>query len=248
MVLDVAKRGFEVGAAAYERGRPGYPRQAIEWLERELRLGPGRTVVDVAAGTGKLTRELVGSGATVIAVEPVPAMRGVLEQVVPQAQALDGTAEALPLGDQAADAIVVAQAFHWFNAAAALAEFHRVLRPEGRLAVVWNRRDRDQPLHQEIDAIIAPHRGDTPTHHRGDWRRPLETSRLFVPVAKVELPNDQMLDAEGVVDRVASVSFIAALPPAEHERVVGQLRALAGGTPPPIRLGYSTEADIYERV
>jgi SAM-dependent methyltransferase len=247
MVRDVAKRGFQVGAAAYERGRPGYPRPAIEWLERELRLGPGRTVIDVAAGTGKLTRELVASGATVIAVEPVQGMRAVLEQVVPQAQALDGTAEALPLGDQAADAIVVAQAFHWFDGAAALAEFHRALRPEGRLAVVWNRRDRDQTLHQEIDAIIAPHRGDTPTHHRGDWRRPLDSSRLFVPVAKVELPNDQLVDAQGMVDRVISVSFIAALPPAEHELVVGQLRVLAAGTPEPIRLGYTTEVDIYER-
>ena len=85
-VRDEAARGFQQGAAAYERGRPGYPREAVQWLCAELGLGPGRTVLDVGAGTGKLTRELVPSGATVIAVEPVPGMRAVLEQVVPEAR------------------------------------------------------------------------------------------------------------------------------------------------------------------
>src|ERR1700761_4890891 len=130
-IHDEARRGFQVGAAAYERGRPSYPGEAIAWLAEDLDLGPGRTVLDVGAGTGKLTRELVASGASVVAVEPVPAMRAVLEQTVPGAQAMDGTAEALPFGDQSVDAIAVAQAFHWFDVPRTLAEFHRVLRPTG---------------------------------------------------------------------------------------------------------------------
>ncbi len=175
-IHDEARRGFGRGADAYERGRPGYPPKAIRWLERRLELGPGRTVVDVGAGTGKLTRELVASGADVLAVEPVPAMRAVLERAVPEARALEGTAESLPVGDGSVDAIVVAQAFHWFDGPAALAEFHRVLRPDGRIALIWNRRLREQPLHRAISEIIEPYRGDTPT----------QLSRRVAPVDRVD--------------------------------------------------------------
>src|SRR5262249_1862298 len=108
-IHEQARQGFEQGADAYQPGRPGYPPRATRWLERRLELGPGRTVVDVGAGTGKLTRSLLEVGATVVAVEPVEAMRAVLEQAVPEARALDGTAEALPVADGSADAIVVAQ-------------------------------------------------------------------------------------------------------------------------------------------
>jgi SAM-dependent methyltransferase len=246
-IRDEAQRGFQAGAAAYERGRPGYPREAIEWLRRELGLRRGRTVVDVGAGTGKLTRELVASGADVVAVEPVPGMRELLMQAVPAARALDGTAEALPLGEESVDAIAVAQAFHWFDVPRALAEFHRVLRPAGRFGLIWNRRNLDQPLHREISAIIEPYHGDTPRHQRGAWRPPLESSALFTPVAELEVPYEQELDSEGVVDRVGSTSFVAALPEPERADVLGRVRALAVGWPEPLRLGYTTEAYVYER-
>jgi SAM-dependent methyltransferase len=246
-IHDQAQRGFQAGAAAYERGRPSYPSGAIEWLSSELRLGPGRTVVDVGAGTGKLTRELVALGADVVAVEPVPAMRAVLERVVPGARALVGTAEALPLDDDSADAIAVAQAFHWFDVPRTLAEFHRVLRPAGRFALIWNRRRLDQPLHREISAIIEPYHGDTPRHQRGAWRAPLESSALFAPAGELELSYEQELDVEGVVDRVGSTSFIAALPDGEREAVLERIRDLASGWGQPLRLGYLTEAYVYER-
>src|SRR5437588_5658396 len=114
-VHESARRGFERHADAYERGRPNYPAEATAWLVTKLGLGPGRTVVDVGAGTGKLTRALLPSGATVIAVEPVAAMRAVLKRELPTVQAMNGTAESLPLPDASADAIVVGQAFHWFD-------------------------------------------------------------------------------------------------------------------------------------
>jgi len=246
-IREEARRGFQQGAAAYERGRPGYPREAIEWFWHELELGPGRTVVDVGAGTGKLTRELVGSGARVIAIEPVPGMRGVLERAVPGVQLLDGTAEAMPVGDEAVDAIVVAQAFHWFDGPAAVAEFHRALRPDGRLGVIWNRRRREQPLHRAISAIIDPYRGRAPTHYGDGWDESIVSGALFTAAGKLEVPFEQDFDADGLVDRVASISFIGALPDAERARVLDRVRVLASDAGQPLRLGYTTEAYVYER-
>lgn len=247
-VHEQAARGFQQGAAAYERGRPGYPREAVRWLSTELGLEPGRTVLDVGAGTGKLTRELVPSGATVLAVEPVPGMRAVLEQVVPDARALAGTAEALPVGDETVDAVVVAQAFHWFDGPTAVAEFHRVLRPAGRFGVIWNRRRVEEPIHEAVRQIIEPYHRDSPSHYRGEWRHPVEDGGLFVAAGDIEVRFDQVLDAEAFVDRHTSVSYIAALPEPERASVVERLRALAAGVAEqPIRLGYTTEAYVYQR-
>ena len=246
-IRDEASRGFGQGAAAYERGRPGYPAEAIEWLVAELRLEAGRSVLDVGAGTGKLTRELVSRGANVVAVEPVAQMRAVLEQAVPAARAVDGTAEALPVVDGSVDAIVVGSAFHWFDGTAAGSEFHRVLRPGGRLALVWNRRRREEPLQAAISTIIEPYRGRTPSAYRGEWRAPVVAGGLFASVAEREVPFEQLLDADGLVDRVVSTSFIAALPDSEREQVRGRIRALAADHRPPLRLGYINEAYVYER-
>jgi SAM-dependent methyltransferase len=247
-VRDEAARGFQRGAAEYERGRPGYPHDAVQWLWRELRLGPERTVLDVGAGTGKLTRELVPSGATVVAVEPVPGMRSVLEQIVPGARALAGTAEALPVEDESVDAIVVAQAFHWFDVPAAAAEFHRVLRPDGRFGLIWNRRLLDEPIQRAVREIIEPYRRESPSHYRGEWRAPLEASGLFEAVGETEVPSEQVLDAEAFVDRFSSISFVAALPDSERASAVQRLRAVAAGAGEhPLHLGYTTEAYVYRR-
>jgi SAM-dependent methyltransferase len=204
-------------------------------------------VLDVGAGTGKLTRELVRSGAAVMAVEPVSAMRAVLEQVVPDARVMDGTAEAVPFGDRFLDALVVAQAFHWFDGPAAVAEFHRVLRPAGRFAVIWNRRLREQPLQRAISEIIEPYRGDTPSHYRSQWREEIVSRGLFAAVGELEVPFEQEFDADGLVDRVGSTSFIAALPDGEREQVLARVRGLAGDGREAVRLGYVTEAYVYER-
>src|SRR5438105_7464268 len=124
-------RSFGSAADKYERGRPDYPLAAVEWLAAELGLGAGRTVLDLAAGTGKLTRQLLPTGSRVIAVEPSAEMRAVLEASLLEVEALDGTAESIPLPDGSVDAITVAQAFHWFKLPDALEEMRRVLRPAG---------------------------------------------------------------------------------------------------------------------
>jgi SAM-dependent methyltransferase len=158
-IHDAARRGFGREAEAYERGRPEYPPPATMWFVAQLGLSAGRIVVDVGAGTGNLTRALLASGADVIAVEPVAAMRAVLERELPTARALEGVAESIPLPDGAADAIVAGAAFHWFDGPGALAEFHRVLRPGGRVGLIWNARDREQPLQRSIDVLTEPLRG-----------------------------------------------------------------------------------------
>ena len=168
MVHPSAATGFARSVEAYERARPEYPPEAIAWLAEALRLRPGRTVVDLAAGSGKLTRPLAALGCEVIAIEPVAEMRAAIG---PTARALDGTAEAMPLPDDSADAVTVGQAFHWFDGPKALAEIERVLRPGGALALVWNRRPSESSaLHAAISETIAPYRGDAPAHASGAWR------------------------------------------------------------------------------
>ena len=143
--IHAAAQGFETGASAYERGRPDYPDEVAGWLTDTLRLGPGKTVLDLGAGTGKFTRYLTATGAAVIAVEPVDGMRAKLVAAMPQVQALAGMAETIPLPDATVDAVVCAQAFHWFASKAALAEMSRVLKPGGRFGLIWNMRDEGNP-------------------------------------------------------------------------------------------------------
>ena len=141
VINPVAASGFGGQADAYERGRPSYPSGAVAWLVEGLSIGPGRRVLDLGAGTGKLTRMLGATGAELVAVEPVAAMRAQFAAVLPDIELLDGTAEAIPLPDQSVDVVVAAQAFHWFDPLPALTEIARVLRPGGGLGMVWNERD-----------------------------------------------------------------------------------------------------------
>jgi SAM-dependent methyltransferase len=239
--------GFERAADAYERGRPDYPSEAVAWLGDRLELGPGRTVVDLAAGTGKLTRLLLPTGARVVAVEPVAAMRDTLARAVPAAEILDGTAEAMHLPDGSADAVTVAQAFHWFATAGALAELHRVLRPGGGLALVWNRRDLDDPLQLALDRMVARHRGDVPTHRSGRWKSAFVASELFGPLEEHLVPHHQELDRSGLVDRLMSTSVMAALPDPERRQVVAEVEELAVGQAEPIRMSYTTQVYVCWR-
>ena len=235
--------GYARSAAAYQRGRPGYPPAAVDFLAARLRLRAGRTVVDLAAGTGKLTRLLLATGAEVVAVEPVAEMRAALPA---GARAVDGTAEEMPLDTGSADAVAVAQAFHWFEGDAALAEIHRVLRPGCSLALVWNRRRMDDPLNQAIERLLAPYRGHMSVLHTGDWRGAFEGSTQFGPLEERVFRNDQSLDADGLADRIASVNFIAALDENERTKVVRAARALAGAAGVTIR--QDTEVLVTDRL
>jgi SAM-dependent methyltransferase len=230
-IHEAAEQGFARAADDYERGRPTYPNEAVERLAAELRLGPGRTVLDLAAGTGKLTRALAPSGAEVVAVEPVSEMRARLAESLPGATVLAGTAEAIPLPAGAVDAVTVGQAFHWFDGDAALAEIHRVFRARGRLGLVWNVRDESVGWVTRLTEIMAPHRGDAPRASAGAWRAAFERTRLFGPLEHAEFRLEQELSPEGVVARVASVSFISALPEDRRAAVLDEVRELLANHP-----------------
>jgi SAM-dependent methyltransferase len=237
-----ASTGFARSADAYQRGRPGYPAGALGLLAERLDLRPGRTVLDLAAGTGALTRPLLEAGADVIAVEPVAEMRAALPA---GARSFDGTAEAIPLDASSVDAVTVAQAFHWFDGDAAIAEIHRVLRPDGWLAIVWNRRIEDDPANRALSELVEPYRADTPTHRGDPWRAAFDRTPLFGPLEQHVFANEQHLDADGLEARVMSISFIASLPDAERARVADAARALAAGGP--VRLPYRTELYLAPR-
>jgi SAM-dependent methyltransferase len=218
-----AAAGFARSADAYERGRPGYPDAAVDRLVAAL---PGRDVVDLAAGTGKLTRALIARGLDVVAVEPVAEMRAA---IAPPARAVAGTAEAIPQPDASADGVTVAQAFHWFDGERALAEIHRVLRPGGVLALIWNRRDTGDALLAQISDQLEPLRGDVPAHREQRWRDALEATDLFGPLREETFVNAQVVDGDGLADRVGSISFVAAMGDAERTALLAEIRALAGG-------------------
>lgn len=246
-VHPIAAAGFGAAADVYERARPSYPAEAVEWIAARTGLDRGHTVVDVGAGTGKLTRLLVATHARVVAVEPVEGMRAVLMERVPGVKVLEGTAESLPLADANADVITVAQAFHWFDYDRAIPELHRVLKPGGKLVLIWNSRDMNDPLQRAIEDLLAPLRDVAPYQLGEEWRKPLEVSTLFGPPEEAWFRISQEMTVNGVVERVASTSFVAAMDDGERARLLERVRQLTTGRDEPFAFPYVTEVYVAER-
>ena len=243
-VHDVASRGFGAEAAAYDRARPSYPPDAVRWLISSLGIGPGRRVVDLAAGTGKLTALLVGAGARLVAVEPVAAMGERLRASLPSVPLLAGVAEALPFAAGSLDAVVVAQAFHWFDANLAVAELSRAIRIGGRLGLIWNVRDRSVAWVDEIWSVMdrverrAPWRdhGDDASRRGpgvpdGSLRRvePDLASRgdgAWSAWTRATFSHVHLGTHADVVDRLRSVSHVAVLPPGRQRAVLDEILAI----------------------
>jgi len=210
---------FGAAAAAYERGRPSYPPEAIDWL---LPSG-ARNVLDLGAGTGKLTTRLVERGLHVVAVDPIPEMLEVLRTSLPETPALLGTAEEIPLDDNSVDAVLVAQAWHWFDPKRAIAEVARVLRPGGRLGLVWNTRDERLGWVRELGRIIG---------RDGD---PLE-KKTTLPPPFTELQRHQVewtnyLTPQALIDLVASRSYCITSPAEVRTKTLDRVRELLATHP-----------------
>jgi SAM-dependent methyltransferase len=226
-------RSFGGVADAYERARPEYPRDAVAWL-----VGDAQVVVDLGAGTGKLTRGVAALGRDVVAVEPLPEMAARLRSVMPEARVLAGSAEEIPLDDGSVDAVVAGQAYHWFDPPRALPEIARVLRPGGALGIVWNTRDDEVPWVRRLTELMGT---ETWTSRTVDS---VDASGLFDPVEEAQFRHEQRLERGVLLDLVSSRSGIATLDEAGRARVLDAVGALYDSVAEPdgLLLPYVTHA------
>jgi SAM-dependent methyltransferase len=247
-----AAQGFEAAADVYARARPGYPAASIDAVVAGLGLARGDPLLDLGAGTGKLAAAVAGRGVRVLAAEPVSAMRARLA-ALPGVTPIGAAAEALPFRDGALGAIAAATAFHWFDGPRALRELHRVLRAGGRLALVWNVRDESVDWIARLTDLVNRVEGDSPRYRTGRWRDAFDAAPgLFTLEAEHHLRNVHVLPPEGVVDRVASISFVAALAPGARAALLDEVRGLLAAYPDTagrtaIDLVYRTDVFVYAR-
>jgi SAM-dependent methyltransferase len=217
-------------AREYELGRPRWPEDLLDHAVAELGLGASADVLDLGAGTGKLTRSLVPRFARVVAVEPDEAMLAVLHEVVPEADALAGSGESIPLSDESVDAVFTAEAFHWFASDESVAEIVRVLRPRGALVILWNIGIEYDDMGGEAEALIeaAFERGGVPGIGRvlsGEWRRPVEEAG-FEPLCEAEIERDLVNTRDEWIANMLSVSSIAHQPDEQRAAFAERLREL----------------------
>lgn len=209
---------FNSVAEVYERSRPQYSPDAVAWVARQLPFG---RVLDLGAGTGKLTRQLLPFAASVVAVEPGAEMQAVFRRVLPDVELLEGAAEAIPLADESVDAVTVAQAFHWFDLDAALAEMHRVLRPGGGFALLWNEWD-FPALNAIVDRLRPSWARDEEVYER------LLGAPLFRDFVERKWRHADRVSAETVVDRVSSLSAVINASADDRAAALADVRALVG--------------------
>jgi len=216
-------RSFGEVAEAYQQARPTYPTHAVRWL---LDVAPGREVLDLAAGTGKLTRVIAEQGCSVTAVEPLDEMRAQLQHAYPNVRAVAGSAEQIPLEDDSVDAVLVGQAFHWFDPERALPEIDRVLRPWGVLGLLWNIRDDSIGWVAELSSSLAVGRDVLSQVDGSDWV-PVEEHPRFGQVERRDFPNPTPFDAARLVTWAASTSHFATMPPGERESTLQRVQEFA---------------------
>ncbi len=259
-----AAAGFSQAVEAYERGRPGYSEAALSFVQHQIEAarerGPDHhpdlksRVLDLAAGTGKFTEILFHQGLwDLVAVEPIEEMRAKLEAKLPDVPSFAATAERLPFLDGSFDAVTVAQAFHWFDYKPAVLEISRVLRPGGLLILVWNlREEAGNDWVSKLSAVLDRYEGGVPRFKSMLWKNGFDQlPPRFLEVAQQGFPFEQVGDLELMRDRVASISFIAALGIAEHEKAMADMDAVfqsAMGADGMIRMPYRTHVFVYQSI
>ena len=223
LVHESANSGYSRNANLYNSGRPTYHPDLVR---RVVDRYGGGVVVELGAGTGIFTRQIVDLGASVIAIEPVVSMRSALVEAVPEADVRLGAAEDIPMEDNSADTIVASQSFHWFNYREALDEIHRVIKPGGHLITVWNVRDERVDWVAAYTKIVDTYVGDTPRHRNMGWRRAINSDARFGSIDEWRIENPIPTTPDGVVNRALSTSFIGALPDNKQAEVAAEIRAL----------------------
>jgi SAM-dependent methyltransferase len=234
MALHPLAEQFASVAGAYERGRPEYAPAVVGALAAELQLAPGATVLDLAAGTGKLTRALLAAGLDAVAVEPQASLREVLSAGIGPDRVLDGIAEAIPLADASVDAVTVGDAFHWFDQRAALAEIRRVLRPGAGLAVLATVPDwGGASWAHELGTLIVSTRPEHPHFDGPSWQNTVRAAGGWSAPREIRVTTSHPADPERIVDHVASMSWVAGMPDGERAEMLAKVSAVidAGDTP-----------------
>ncbi len=249
---DVGFSFENVDATDYDELRPTYAPEAIRWVAERARLEPGSLVVDLAAGTGQLSRRFVPLGVRVVAVEPAANMRAVLATNLPDVTAVGGTAEAIPLDDGQTDAVVVGNAFHHFDAEEAFAEIRRALRPEGALALFWARTDRHADGLRlgirEIDEVVERERGSSPiVEAYRAWYEPPKHVEGFTALERRSFATARTMASARLADLYATSSDIASLPERQRGRLLERIGELAADLPETLELAERSDVQLWFR-
>jgi SAM-dependent methyltransferase len=244
---------FEVvDALDYDELRPEYAPEAVAWVAQRCGLGTGSNVVDLAAGTGRLSGRFVELGVEVVAVEPAANMRAVLERRFPTIRAIVATAESMPFDDASVDAVVVGNAFHHFDRDAAMAEIRRVLRPGGGLGVFWAWPDEEEQMKivgmREIYDLVEPARAESAiaSAHRS-WAELPASGEGFGPFERREFPATHVVPAARLVDLYATSSDIVSMPGPTRDALLDRIRQLSRALPETLNLAQRTVVDLCVR-
>lgn len=235
-------RSFETVAAEYERHRPGYPEEALRWAAEQLGVGSGARVLDVGAGTGKLTRGLVSLGFEVVAVEPGAPMLAQLRTAVPEAEAFEAPAESIPLPDESVDAAFAGQAYHWFDRERAVPELHRVVRPGGGLALLWNWWDERDPLQRELGVLVG-YAGHEPYRNEE-----LPAAPWFREVGRTIVETERQSTPEWLVAYLGTSSMFLTMEVDERNRRLAEVQAIAARYGERFQLPLLTYVFAFERL
>lgn len=229
--FDAHRLSFGNVADHYDRARPTYPVGAVSWA-----VGPdARRVLDLGAGTGKLTRAALSLGLDVVAVEPDPGMRATFDEMTSGLVALAGSAEEIPLPDASLDAVIVGQAYHWFTPDRALPEIARVLKPGGAFAPMWNMRSADQEWTKRLDDII-----DGGRKSRWSPSQDPDFGTLFTPIEERNFGHNVVYTAQRLRDHIASRSHYLVAPPERRAEMLAQVDELTAGFEEEFDMRYNT--------
>jgi SAM-dependent methyltransferase len=243
-----ARVGFQRAAQQYERARPEVPPAALDALVQSLGVSDRSTVLELGAGTGKLSRRLAPRAGGYVALEPVAAMRGQFRRAVPEVAVVAGVAERLPVHGSTIDSVVAAQAFHWFDVPRAMGEMHRVLRPEGTVGLVWNVRDESTGWVRQATKILDRYDDRGPRYRSGAWREAWNRTPGFTPLEKQSFSFVQRLDRATALDRFTSVSFIASLEEGRYAEAQAAFQTLLDSHPETagrVEIELPYQCDVY---